>query len=721
MKEWLTAAEISAEALPDLPGTERGVQAYALREGWNGCLAYCRDRKGRGGGFEYHVSLFPALARLEYERRHRQIEVLPAPTPAPMVLGEGLTDRAARERDARLAILGACEAFSKGQRLGAASCLQIFVDRYNLRSIPVEDWILDLVPQLSKRTLARWRSAKFMGRADRLAHDPALSRQGKGVLETADGGRVRTFVLALVAHQPLLSATHVRDLCRSQFGERLQVRGRSVEMPPVRTFQHFLKVLRETQTVALTRLSDPDRYRSTMAPSGVGTYRWVKEPNALWMIDASPVDALCVDGRHAIYACIDIATRRTILYLSRTPRAAAVRMLIRKAILAWGMPAKIKTDNGSDFVAYSTKRLFDSLGIEMELSTAYTPQQKGHVERVIGTFQHDCARLLPGFIGHSVADRKRIEDRKGFAERLHEETADAFGVSLDGATLQGHADAWIEISYQHHAHAGLGGISPFQAATASSAPVRTVDPRALDILLMPIVGKDGVRTVTKFGVRIDGHHYVINAALPGDRVLIRMDPMDVGRALAFDADDGRWIGEAICPELRGVSAAEVLAAKREITSERLATATKDVRKTIKEIVQGPALIERVLEVRARDIPNVIALPKREEVHSTPAIAAALDAGRPAEIAPLSERAAALHAELTRAAPIAAEAQDKVRPLRTQETRQQRFRRALDLEARRAAGEPLAEEEAFWLGSYSAGSEYRAMRTLYEDGGEQVLR
>ena len=54
-------------------------------------------------------------------------------------------------------------------------------------------------------------------------------------------------------------------------------------------------------------------------------------------------------------------------------------------------------------------------------------------------------------------------------------------------------------------------------------------------------------------------------------------------------------------------------------------------------------------------------------------------------------------------------------------RQQRFRRALDVEGRITRGESVSNADAVWLGGYQQGSEYRSMRTLYEDGGEQVLR
>ncbi|MDQ2084063.1 DDE-type integrase/transposase/recombinase, partial [Xanthobacteraceae bacterium Astr-EGSB] len=554
MKEWFTPRELAAAGLAGLPDTERGVQLLADRTGWNESLAYVRDRSGRGGGLEYNVALLPVLARIELERRHRRIE---APESAPaedIALGDDLSDRAARERDARLAIIAAFEAFSAGQRLSIHSRAKIFTDAYVAGTLTIEPWIREVVPTMSPRTLMRWRAAKAIGRVSRLAVDRGAARKGTGVIDVANGGAVRAYVMALIAQNRHLSAQHLRQLIRSEFGDTLTVGGKTVPVPPVRTIQQAVKTIRETEHVALTKLSNPDRYRSTMAPSGVGTLRWVKEPNTLWMIDASPVDALCVDGRHAIYACIDIATRRTVLYVSRTPRAAAVALLIRKAILAWGVPDKIKTDNGSDFVARDTQRLFAALDIEMELSDPYTPQQKGHVERVIKTFQHDCATLLPGFVGHNVADRKAIEDRKSFADRLGEDTAQTFGITLTGAEFQVYVDRWVETIYSQREHSALG-TTPALAATNSKRPIRTVDPRALDLLLMPVAGGNGTREVTKFGVRVDGFHYVVMDALPGDRVLVRLDPNDAGRIYAFGAEDGRFVGEGVCPELAGIDPA----------------------------------------------------------------------------------------------------------------------------------------------------------------------
>ncbi len=73
--------------------------------------------------------------------------------------------------------------------------------------------------------------------------------------------------------------------------------------------------------------------------------------NQLWEIDASPADVLTTDGRHALYLVIDIWSRRVMILVTKTPRTEATLSLIRRAILEWGVPATIKTDNGSDFTS----------------------------------------------------------------------------------------------------------------------------------------------------------------------------------------------------------------------------------------------------------------------------------------------------------------------------------------------------------------------------------
>src|SRR5690606_38708289 len=134
----------------------------------------------------------------------------------------------------------------------------------------------------------------------------------------------------------------------------------------------------------------------------------------------------------------------------------------------------------------------------------------------------------------------------------------------------------------------------------------------------------------------------------------------------------------------------------------------------RELRTGPSLIERAREVWLRDQPNVVALPKPETQHVTPSIAAALDAaeqkgGKPVE---LTGRAAEIHeqvkADLAEPAPVAT-----VTKLDTPRTR---FRRAIDLESRLAAGEQLATADALWLGGYQQSPEYQGQKMVHEDLG-----
>lgn len=729
MATWMTVAEIAQAKLPGLPETKRGVQMLAQSEGWDTHPAFVRPRAGRGGGLEYDIRILPTLARLELLKAELTIGAeLPAAIEAEATPSAALSDRAARERDARLAIVAAFESFARGlPRLRHMSHLQVFQDKYNARTLHIEPWVLELVPRVSKRSIDRWRAARKEGATTALAVDRGQARKGTGVLDRANEGKVRATILALLAQNPLYSAGHIRDQVESLFGPALWVpyRGslpgatKSVPLPPVRTFQSFIATLRAENQVVLTKLTDPDKYRSTMLPAGVGSLRHIERPNMLWQIDASPVDALCTDGRHSVYGCIDICSRRAVVLISRTPRAAAVALLLRKAILAWGVPETIKTDNGSDFVARDTQRLLLSLGIEQDVSDAYSPQQKGHIERFIRTFQHDFSRMLPGFVGHSVEHRKAIENRKSFAARLGKSEAETFDVRLTGLELQRFADKWVVSKYEQSPHHGLQGLSPAQKWNTTGFQPRRVDERAVDLLLMPVAGGsgDGIRTTTKFGIRVSNYHYATPTILPAQRVLVRQDPEDMGRVLAFEPDGGRFLGEGTCPELAGIHPATFMKAVRQLHSEALDAVAKPIRKLSRELAKGPLPIERALALaEERDQTNVVSLPEVAQVQHTRQIEAALAAMDEVPRQTKAEANALFQTQLV----AETQAPSNVQPLRTEETEHQRYRRALRIEQMLAAGEAVEERELGWLQGYQTGSEYRTMKTMHADFGDQVL-
>jgi hypothetical protein len=402
---------------------------------------------------------------------------------------------------------------------------------------------------------------------------------------------------------------------------------------------------------------------------------------------------------------------------------------MRRAILAWGVPERVKTDNGSDFRAKSTQRLFASLQIETEASTPFSPEQKGHVERSIGTLQRDLMPLLPGFIGHSVKDRKVIEERKAFSARLGESDAEAFCVELKAAELQRLCNEWAENRYAHRPHEGLGGVTPFAVAAAYPGTLKRIDDvRALDLLLAPIAGKDGLRTVGKTGLRIDHSHYIFAAAMPGTPVFVRMDPADMGRAYVFEPDGETYLGEAVCPELAGVDPAEAVARARAEQKKLLEAGAKELRADMRKI-KPRDLAQAVLGRAEENAAKIVAFPRGHDVYATPALDAAGEATRkddkPAEpIEPIlglpwskameafadmrewDAQRAEQRAEVERdIVGRAAERGGNVEGLRARPTFAQKMAWARDLDARLRRGELVDAGDKEWFEHFRRQREY----------------
>jgi transposase InsO family protein len=712
MKSWLTTTELAALALPGLPSTRQGWETLAEREGWVHDGGKVRVRRSRGGGWEYHIDLLPAGALAAYAARLTGKVVV---TEQDRILGEAsesdqLVLPALDHRDARLALLAAADRFFTSGVFSRVAADQAFCGLYNLGKIEVESWVRQAVREIAPRSLRRWRSLRQSSTVNALAVDRGAGRRGSGTLDQPD---VRAWLLGFIAHKPHTSAQSAHDYLTAQFPQ-LDV--------SVRNVRRALSVLKTTEKVALTRITNPDAWKSKYEPSGENSNA-VTRLNELWLIDASPADVLLTTGRHSIYACIDRYSRRTLIYVTKTPRAEAVCLLLRRALLAWGVPERIKTDNGSDFKARRTVGLMDALDIEVNVARAYDPKAKAHVERVIKTFQHDCASDLPGFIGHNVADRKVIEERKSFAQRLGETDDNIFCVELDAPGLQAKCDHWAGVRYEHREHGGkdMNRQSPFQKAQEYRGKISRIgDIHALDMLLAPIAGNDGIRTTSKKGVRTDNANYYTNV-LPGERVFVRMDPADLGHIYLFTPDGLNFLGEGVCPELAGVDPIKALAEVKRQQAELLAERTAPIRRELRQIKKDkPALADAIARREAEAAGKLISFPQPSETYSTPALAAAADAlAAPKAPAPDMEREEMqkqVEADLAGAAPAPV-----ANVTRLPETPQQRFRRALAFEADIAAGVKVSTEDMLWLGGYQTTAEYQGFRIVYDDLGEAALR
>jgi hypothetical protein len=286
MNDWLTTKELADLALPGLPATRQGWDSFVEREGWDKREGLVRARQGKGGGLEYHVNILPPEALALYAAR--AIGRVDATDDSAHSLDDAqLPLPAVENRDARLALVAAAKRFARNGSLSQNTADRLFCALYNLEQLEVAPWVRAAVRRLSERSLWRWRRLAKSERS-RLGVDRGAARRGKGALDAAEDGKVRAYILACVAHQPFLSADHVRELVGAQFP--------ALALPSSRRFQQYLKGLKERERHLLIKVTNPDLYRSQYRVAG-GNSAPVSRLNELWMIDASPADVLCVEAR----------------------------------------------------------------------------------------------------------------------------------------------------------------------------------------------------------------------------------------------------------------------------------------------------------------------------------------------------------------------------------------------------------------------------------------
>ncbi|WP_083859469.1 Mu transposase C-terminal domain-containing protein [Oceanibaculum indicum] len=563
--EWFTAAELARLALPGLPGTRQNIASRAKRENWRS-----RERKASGGGIEYHVSSLPQPAREVLAARAaaeaaKQAPALPAPAPAKAARPDPryLTGKGQLRLDAKLAILAAWDAFWPPCGLGLVQAQHKFVGLYNATEIAVEGWVRDTERTISFASLRRWIARREEGNINQLA-GRYKGQAGRSTLGLAS--EVKAALGGILAQQPMLSAGTVRDQLRQRFGETIQIEidGQPEErpLPSLRQIQREIAAWRQQNSQALAAVSDPDGWKNHHMVAVGSASEGIVRPNQLWEIDASPADMICVDGRWSIYVAIDVYTRRLLVYISRTPRTEAALLLIRRAILAWGVPETIRTDQGSDFTSAIMRRALALLQIRHDAAPPFSPERKAFVERHIGFLQHDLMPMLPGFVGHSVADRKKIEGRRSFAQRLGESPEKLLQVSMTGEELQEVCDYWAGTQYEHRPHGGLEGRSPAEKLAHYTGDLpRIGNERALDLLLAPAPAGDGQRAVTKKGIKVEGTWFWSDALIPwvgtGERFDIRLDPEDMGRIYVYRAEPWEFVCVAIDPDRLGLDRRQI--------------------------------------------------------------------------------------------------------------------------------------------------------------------
>lgn len=213
----------------------------------------------------------------------------------------------------------------------------------------------------------------------------------------------------------------------------------------------------------------------------------------LWMSDVMYGPKIRDTGRSRqtyLIALIDDATRLVpYAAFAFSEGTVAYLAVLEQAVRRRGIPKRLYVDNGAAFRSKQLAIVCAKLGIALIHAKPYSPQGKGKMERWFRTAR---MQLLPLLGPSDLA------------------SLDAMNRALS---------AWIEGEYHHAAHRGLGDETPADKWARTSEGVRMPGADLGDHFLAESkrrVQKD--RTVT-----LDGVAFEVDAALVGERVVLRYD------------------------------------------------------------------------------------------------------------------------------------------------------------------------------------------------------
>ncbi len=448
---------------------------------------------------------------------------------------------------ARDYILKKLSQFVEEKKLSQGKGEERFASFYNAGLIKdIAPWVLEKISTISGPTLRRFRRAKEKnGLPGLLGEYGARKGQQKAV-----SSEQSAFIISHIKAKPHIRSEHVFKMVCKTFETH----------PSRRTIYRFIDNWKQKNSELFALIEDPRRWKNKHMAAFGNAGADVPHFGHTWEIDSSPADIIKDGKRYAVILSVDVYSRRGIWLIAPTSKSIAIAACMRKAMIIWGIPSRIRMDNGKDYSSAHVQAITSVLKIDTPELPKYSPEKKPFVERLFGTFARGLEELSPGFCGHSVPERQAIRERTVWAEKIMKKGG-TVEVSLTPEEFQTLTDRWNEI-YEQTPHAGLGGKTPLEVARNSTLqPEKIRDLRILDILLAPV----GRRTVQKKGISIDGEFFISPELIEyiGVKVEIRRDLSNAGLLYVFDSFSGKYLCQAKNEPLEGQRLEDYQQAKKE--------------------------------------------------------------------------------------------------------------------------------------------------------------
>lgn len=694
---WWTADEIAAAALPDMPGTKRGVNVLAERLGWRGNAELARRREGKGGGWEYSWRLFPARAQ-------RKLLAAAAPAEAKPVMDrdeawtwfEALPEDVKDKARARLAVIQQVEALEPIPGMGRHNAVCAVAKQAHVGARTIWGWFAlidgiradDRLPFLAPRH----RAAPERPRAKDC--DPEFFAVLKGDFLRLEAPPFtdcyrRAVRIAEKQGWAVLPERTMRRRLDAEVSEVSQILARQGVEAVKRRFP--VQVRDKTALVALEAVN-ADFHKFDV---------FVRWPDGQIL-------------RPQMVAFQDIYSGRILSWrIDVSPNSTAVLLAAGDMIETWGIPSHVLLDNGREFAAkaitggaatryrFKVKEddipgLFTGLGCTIHWATPYSGQSKP-IERA---FRDLCQSIAkdPRFAGAYTGNRPDAKPENYGSKAVDLEAF--LGVVAEGIeehnTRQGRRS---EVAW------GRSFAEVFEESFAT-APIRRATEAQRRLWLM---GAEGLRAHTQTGaVWFQGNEFWAEWMQPlaGQRVIIRFDPAAFWDGVHVYSADNAYLGHA--PVRQKVGFFDADEARAHARTRRAWLNAERARLAALQAYTAAQIGQSLdaLEIAAR--PAVEA----KVVRGTFGKGAAPASARPqADTEDFSAAQAAVVADLAarRAAQPASE-----------ETSRDRFKRALELERALEAGTAVTREQEVWLSVYQTSSEYRSERSLWTDFGDAIF-
>lgn len=589
-KEWFTAAELVALALPDLPGTKSAMIRMAARDGWQdranlAGAPLARKRMGRGGGWEYHYALLPARAQARLVRDARPSAPAEARDQARTSdLWQWYERQPEKKKQAareKLAALLAIDTLERGglqvnlavhevARARGKSARTLYNWRDEVAGAPREDWLPRLCPRHAGRTVTvdcdhdAW---EFYKRAY-LTDEKRQAAYCYDLLKDAAAKHGWTIPSARTLERRL--TTEIPRAIRVFWREGQEAASRLYpHQERDRTMFHAMEAV------------NADGHKFDV---------FVKWPDG-------------TIGRPMMLAIQDLYSNKFVAWrVDRSENAELVRLAFRDMFEDYGIPDLAFLDNGRGFAAkcltggqptrYRFKvkpedpqGILTQLGVDVHWTRPYSGQSKP-IERAFGEL---CQRIAkhPAFEGAYTGNRPEAKP----------ESYGSRAVDLD--TFLAVVGQGI-LAYNARPNRNTrvcGRVRSFDDAFAASyaeAPIRKAAPEHLRMCLLAV---EAVRANAQSGsVSIQGNRYWSEALveLAGHPLTVRFDPEDMHDGIHVYRQDGVYVGFAECLEAAGFKDAteareharkrkayrkglkEMAALERSMTLDQLIAAMPDI-------------------------------------------------------------------------------------------------------------------------------------------------